>query len=67
MAATRAGLDLRTLYGGSGVAERYAVRGLPHVLIIDKTGRIRARFLGGTEEVARRIEYVLASLLSKEQ
>lgn len=65
--ATRAGLDLRTLYDGSGVAQQYGVRGLPHVLIVDRTGRIRARFLGGTEDVALRIEYVLESVLSENQ
>lgn len=66
-AATRAGLDLHMFYGGSGVAQQYGVRGLPHVVILDGTGRIRARFLGGTEDVALRIEQVLESFLSENQ
>jgi hypothetical protein len=37
------------------------------VLIVDQTGRIRARFLGGTEDVALGIEHVLESLLSEER
>jgi peroxiredoxin len=49
--------------GGSDVAYRYGVRGIPMFVIIDKEGRIRQIWTGFTEDMPSEWRSVLDSLL----
>jgi peroxiredoxin len=56
-------LGFRMLYDDSGVARSYGIRGLPHFVIIDQDGVVRANVKGSTEQHVSEIRTEVGSLL----
>ncbi len=52
------------LYDDAGVAGSYGIRGLPHFVVVDRNGTIRARIKGGTPQHVEDVRSAVRTLLA---
>ncbi len=60
------GYPMILLEGHDGLAQAYGFSGIPHLCVLDRAGRIRARFSGYREGMERDVARVVASLRREE-